>query len=210
MQELSYEFDPCSLDGSDQDVNYVSIDDWTPRVVPPRVPKSDWRAAQNNGCHDNQPGIDDINKIKMYIKKRFADAQIMDVFGITAETLVAIKNNHFCPIEGITLDNQSKIYNEFNKITKITNKLYEALAYLSDTLLLENTFEKASFEAMIDYVSIKKRQDKEQKRAELKAKKKEQPKLAVKTVKKEQAKAVPKPKEKKKRVNISIGKKSYV
>lgn len=164
MQD-SYEFDPCTLDGSDQDDEFVSIDDWKPTPKSQRVPKSEWRQVQNAGNHDIQPGIDEINKIKGYVKKRLPDCQILEAFGITAETLVAIKRDKYCPLDGISLDNQSKIYNKFQEVQKSYDKIFDALAYLGEVLIFAGQGPLAGetpmiYKTMIDYAGIKKRQEK--------------------------------------------------
>lgn len=212
MQD-SYEFDPCALDGSDQDDDFVSIDDWKPKPKKERVPKSDWRQLQNAGRCNVQPGIDDIRKIKYYLKKSMPDVEIMDVFGIDAATLLAIKRDKYCPIDGIALDNQSKIYNEFRKIEKTCDKIFDALDYLGEHMLVPGTLESMSFRTMIGFQAIKDRQEKARKKENAKAAVKTKPKAQYKT-KDAEAKTegcAPKdvkPKEKRKRVNIVISKKS--
>lgn len=165
MQD-SYEFDPCTLDGSDQDDDFVSIDDWRPTPRNQKVPKSEWRQVQNAGNNDIQPGIDEINKIKGYVKKRLPDCQILEAFGITSETLVAIKRDKYCPLDGISLDNQSKIYNKFQEIQKNYDKIFDVLAYLGEVLIFEGHYSDCYgdvpmvYKTMIDYAGIKRRHEK--------------------------------------------------
>ncbi len=99
--------------------------------------KSEWRAEQNKGDYKQEPGIDDLYKINMHLKKKFPDHEIMEVFGITSETLVAIKRNCYDPVDGISLDNQSKIYKEFERVNKKLHKIKLALKYLADNHLNE-------------------------------------------------------------------------
>ena len=91
----------------------ITLDNWKPSTQKKHIQKSEWREKQNNGDFNQSPGIDELYKINMYLKKKYPDSEIMDVFGITSETLVAIKRNCYDPIDGISLDNQSKIYKEF-------------------------------------------------------------------------------------------------
>jgi hypothetical protein len=147
----SYEFDPCTVDGSD--VEETTIDNWKPSAVNAHVPKSEWRQKQNDGNYNQQPGIDELKKIKMFLKRKYPDHQIMDSFGIACETLVAIKKGCYDPISGISLDNQSKIYKEFNRIEKRLDKLFEAFKFLADNALADNAFD--SHDASVKRMSLK-------------------------------------------------------
>lgn len=132
MMQTSYEFDPCTLDGSEHDEDGVTLDNWKPRDKDNNLTKSQWRQVQN-GCNYNQePGLDEIKKINMYLGKKYPDHQIMDMFGIGAETLLAIKRGCYDPIDGISLDNQSKIYKEFARIQKKLDKTIDALKFIAD------------------------------------------------------------------------------
>jgi hypothetical protein len=128
MSVASYEFDPCSIDGSDK----ITLDNWKPSKKEKILPKSNWRKAQNNGNFNQQPGLDELKKIYMHLKRKYPDNQIMDAFGISCETLVAIKRDCYDPVEGISLDNQSKIYKQFAKIEKKMQKMQLAIEYLFD------------------------------------------------------------------------------
>jgi hypothetical protein len=55
----------------------------------------------------------------------------MQIFGITAETLVAIKNGNYSPIYGISLDSLGKIQKEFKSLHKSINQLERACDYIS-------------------------------------------------------------------------------
>ncbi len=126
----SYEFDPCSIDGSDEEE--ITLDNWKPSVKEIKVQKSEWRQKQNDGHNNQEPGIDDLRKINRFLKLKYPDHQIMDAFGITSETLVAIKRDCYSPVTGISLDNQSKIYKEFARIDKKLNKIFEAFKFIAD------------------------------------------------------------------------------
>ncbi len=132
MSSRSYEFDPCSIDGSDKE---VTLDNWKPTVRTESIPKSEWRKVQNAGNYNQQPGIDELKKINMYLKRKYPDHQIMDSFGISSETLVAIKRDCYGPVDGISLDNQSKIYKEFTRLDKKIDRFLEAFKFLADNFI---------------------------------------------------------------------------
>lgn len=147
MMSASYEFDPCSIDGSDKE---VTLDSWTPTVKEVGVPKSEWRQKQNDGNQNQQPGIDELKKINMFLKRKYPDHQIMDAFGITSETLVAIKRECFSPVTGISLDNQSKIYKEFTSIDKKLDRVFEALKFLVDNVFsTKDSAKRMAFKTLI-------------------------------------------------------------
>jgi hypothetical protein len=142
MQD-SYEFDPCQFDEPEA----TTIDNWKPSAGKTNnIVKSEWRQLQNAGRCNLEPGIDDLKKIEVRLKNKFPDSQIMDEFGITAETLVAIKRGCYCPIEGISLDNLSKIYKEFSsiniKIDKKIEKVFKVFAFLHDNVVPKKHKEK--------------------------------------------------------------------
>lgn len=121
MQQGSYEFDPCTLDGSDKEEETVSLDDWkpTPRKEGFRAP-SEWRKRYNDIGADLAPGIDEIKKIRAHIVNKVPDGDIMERFAINAEVLTAIRNNRYDPIEGIILSREELMH---KRITKLNNKI---------------------------------------------------------------------------------------
>jgi hypothetical protein len=137
MSEPYYDFDRCSLDESDDDA--ISLDDWKPSIKKKEIIQSSWRKEQIGNNFNQHPKRDDFKKIKMHLKSKVADAEIMDVFGITCETLMAIKQNRYSPINGISMDNLSKIYKEFDTIESNINKLNQAIKYLSKILFVDET-----------------------------------------------------------------------
>ena len=130
MSTATYEFDPCTIDGSDKE---VTLDNWKPSVKTESAPKSEWRQKQNDGKFNQDPGIDELKKITMYLKRKYPDHEIMTIFGISCETLVAIKRNCYSPVEGISLDNQSKIYKEFARLDKKLDLVMETLTVFSES-----------------------------------------------------------------------------
>lgn len=111
MQEATYEFDPAELDGSQDDPEEsVTLDNWkpTPKTHSFRAP-SKWRHEMNcRGLGYMEPGLDEIHKIRTYLKNKISDLEIMDQFAINADTLTAIKNNRYDPVDGI-LENQNQV-----------------------------------------------------------------------------------------------------
>ncbi len=217
MIEESYEFDPCTIDGSDKSTDgFQSIDDWKPTITKRRIPRSQWREEANQGMFDLKPGLNDISKIEGFIKKKYDDYDIMEVFGINAETLIAIKRGCYDPIDGISLDNQSKIYREFKKVERELQKIKYELTLIADifgsalpSISIDN------FKMAIGYQAIRKR-ERQQRDAEeakeiaaeerrLKKKEPKPPKIPMPA----KAKVEEPKKEKKvaKRVNISFSKK---
>lgn len=144
MSEASYEFDPCTLDGSDQDEEPVTLDNWKPSVKKSKIVPSKWREEAIGTNFNQQPGLDELHKILMYLKKKASDAEIMNAFGITAETLIAIKKDKYDPIDGISLDNQSKIYKEFKRIEDRIESLLRGINFIAECMFVDKE-DKAKF-----------------------------------------------------------------
>lgn len=121
-----------TLKNTSLDEDEFTLDTWSPKKTLPCIPKSQWRQEYNEKMPHSSPGLDDLRKIKLYIKKKYPDCQIMDAFNINCDTLVAIKNNCYCPVEGISLDNLSKISKEFSRVEKKLDRIFEALKFLSN------------------------------------------------------------------------------
>lgn len=134
MSEASYDFDPCSIDGSDQEDEEVTLDNWKPSEKKSKIVASKWRQEQIDGNYNQQPGLDELNKIHMYLMKKESDSDIMNAFGINAETLVAIKKDKYDPVDGISLDNQSKIYKEFNRLEDRIDSLLRGIDYIAECM----------------------------------------------------------------------------
>ena len=143
MSEASYEFDPCSIDGSDQE-EPVTLDNWKPSNEKPLIVASQWRQDAIGTNFNQQPGLDELNKIHMYLKKKASDSDIMKAFGITCETLVAIKKDKYDPVDGISLDNQSKIYKEFKRLEERIESLLRGINHIAEIMFIEKK-EKAEF-----------------------------------------------------------------
>lgn len=143
MSEASYDFDPCSIDGSDQE-EPVTLDNWKPSTEKPKIIASKWREESIGNNFNQQPGLDELNKIHMYLKKKASDADIMKAFGITADTLIAIKKDKYDPIDGISLDNQSKIYKEFKRIEDKIESLLRGINYIAEIMFIDKK-EKSEF-----------------------------------------------------------------
>ena len=137
MSEASYEFDPDNINESDEDAEVETIDNWKPSVKKSTIEPSQWRQKQIDGNYNQLPGLDELQKIHMYIKKKASDADIMHTFGIAAETLIAIKKNNYDPIDGISLDNQSKIYKEFNRLNDKIASLLRGLNHMAKIMFID-------------------------------------------------------------------------
>lgn len=144
MIEESYEFDPCSIDGSDQEEEAETLDNWKPSSKQTKIIASKWRQDQIGGNYNQQPGLDELKKIHMYLKKKASDADIMHAFGITADTLIAIKKNKYDPIDGISLDNQSKIYKEFKRLEDKIDSLLRGINHIGKIMFIDKE-EEAKF-----------------------------------------------------------------
>ena len=144
MSEASYEFDPCSIDGSDQEDEPVTLENWKPSENKPKIVASKWSQESIGTNFNQQPGLDELNKIHMYLKKKASDYDIMKAFGINAETLVAIKKDKYDPVDGISLDNQSKIYKEFKRLEDRIDSLLRGIDYIAECMF-SSTKDKAAY-----------------------------------------------------------------
>lgn len=157
MQDESYEFDPCVLDESDRlndddlvngwrtvefedlEDDGITLDTWAPvhSLNKKKLIPSNWRKEKIGNDFDQEPGLDDLKKIKKYLARKAGDSEIMQAFGINAETLVAIKNDRFSPVYGISTDNLSKVQNEFERLEKSIDKLNKAIKYIANILIID-------------------------------------------------------------------------
>jgi len=133
MSNDYYEFDPCSLDKMDIEEE-LTLDTWQPRRKEPTIIQSEWRKQQIGTNFNQHPGIDDLQKIEKYLKKKTPDSKIMETFGITCETLSAIKQNRYCPADGIAFDDFTKVFNAFRNMESREQKLRRGLEYISKQL----------------------------------------------------------------------------
>lgn len=155
MKKKSYQFDPCSIDGSDQED--ISLDDWKPTVKTPKIVQSKWRQESIGDDFNQQPGLDELRKIHTYLKKKASDAEIMRAFGISAETLIAIKKDNYSPVEGISLDNQSKIYKEFKRLEAKILSLSRGMKHIGKIMFIDEEEKLAFKKAMKKPKSVKKK-----------------------------------------------------
>jgi hypothetical protein len=122
--------------------NEYTLDTWKPSEKKEEMNQSEWRKNKNGNDYNQPPDLDDFRKIKMFLKKDKPDYEIMRVFGINAETLFAIKTNRYCPVDGISFDTLSKIFNEFHKLEKMIKKLKRSTKYISDVILMDDKNKK--------------------------------------------------------------------
>lgn len=133
--EPSYSFDPCSIDGSNEEE--ITLDNWKPTVKTDRLVMSEWRLNQNGTNHDLDPGIDELKKIQSYLRKKRSDSDIMKMFGVSSETLVAIKKGCYSPVDGISMDNLSKIQKEFAALEKKIERHKETLIFMGEIMFTD-------------------------------------------------------------------------
>jgi hypothetical protein len=136
-EDFKFNITELENDEMDFDDEPVTLDSWKPRKFESKIIPSKWRLIQNKGNQNQMPGLDDLKKIQLHIKKKISDLEIMSVFAISAETLIAIKKDKYDPVDGISLDNQSKIYNEFKRIENKVDSILRAIEYMSDIMFPE-------------------------------------------------------------------------
>jgi hypothetical protein len=138
MKDGMYEFDPEIFDADTED-DFESIDNWKPSEKSKKLITSEWRKNRIGNDFNQQPDLDDLIKIKSFLKKGYPDFEIMENFGINSEVLSAIKKNNYCAVEGIKLDNLTKIFNEFKKIENSISKNNLSIKYILKTICRKET-----------------------------------------------------------------------
>jgi hypothetical protein len=98
-----------------EDQDNVSLDDWKPTESKYKIISSDWRKNEIGDNFNQRPELDDLLKIRKYLKKEVPDYQIMEAFGISSDILLAIKKDKYCPVEGILKDLYSQQIDDFKK-----------------------------------------------------------------------------------------------
>lgn len=119
-----------------EDEEEITLDNWKPKKKEIDIIFSEWRQQQIGHDFNQHPGTDEIKKIKMHLKKNVPNHKIMEAFGITAETLVAIKTGNYDPIYGISLDSLSKIQQTFEFLEKKINRLDRACEYIAKNVFV--------------------------------------------------------------------------
>jgi hypothetical protein len=115
----------------DEENDGITLDNWQPSIKKSKIIQSEWRKKANNGNYNIKPDLDDLLKIRKYLKNGYADYEIMQAFGLSSEIFLAIKKNKYCPVEGILQDNlterlekfESKIIADFRETRKKVNAL---------------------------------------------------------------------------------------
>lgn len=135
---------------SDVSCEEITLDSWKPtkKNSTPMIVQSEWRKNHIGDNHNQQPGLDEIKKIMSFLKKKVNDSDIMKSFGVTAETLVAIKRGKYDPIDGISLDNQSKIYKKFSDISEEISLLKKSIDFIASVLFTDKEAKKLYKEAL--------------------------------------------------------------
>lgn len=76
----------------------ITLDNWTPTFKKRDIIPSKWRKEQVGYNKFYKPTLDDLRKIKMYIKRGVADNEITKAFCISQKRLDEIKNNEYSPV----------------------------------------------------------------------------------------------------------------
>lgn len=135
----------------------ATLDNWKPNFPEKKLVQSDWRKQQNKNDFNQEVGRDELKKIKLAIKNKFPDHEIMQTYGISAETLVRVKENKINPELGemrgtLNYDSESKDINAlFKKVNKLQDSLYGikyALKELSKILFSEEEYQKEFLKLM--------------------------------------------------------------
>lgn len=117
----------------------ITLDNWRPSIKENKPVLSEWRKKQIGENFDQQPALDELKKINSKIEKGMSDSDIMKFFGITCDTLLAIKNDRYSPINGISLDNLGKIWSEFEKIERKINRMMNGLNYMAEIMFVNKS-----------------------------------------------------------------------
>jgi hypothetical protein len=79
----------------------VTLDNWKPPYRPKQfMPKSNWRKFVVEDYNPGRPGLDDLRKIRLYLKKGASRTDIMQAFNIKRTVLAHIICDLYCPVDG--------------------------------------------------------------------------------------------------------------
>jgi hypothetical protein len=107
----------------------VTLDTWKPSTPEKKLIPSKWRQEQMGNNYNQDVGGDELKKIKSALNKKFPDHEIMQAYGISAQTLVDIKEGRINPHAGITRGTLNTV-NEFDEINSILKKISAVQARL--------------------------------------------------------------------------------
>ncbi len=113
-----------------------TLDSWKPSEKPPEnvIVQSEWRKNQIGKNFNQRPGIDEVKKIKASLKTgKGGDSEIMRVFGINAETLIAIKKGNYHPVDGIIPERSLSRY----QLERLET-LEKAVKFMSEVLFIDD------------------------------------------------------------------------
>lgn len=113
-----------------------TLDDWKPSIKKSvkEIVQSQWRKNQIAKNFNQRPGTDEVKKIKTYLKNgKGGDSEIMRVFGINAETLIAIKKGNYHPVDGILPERSLSRY----QLERLET-LEKAVKFISDVLFIDD------------------------------------------------------------------------
>ncbi len=124
----------------------IKLDEWKPEAKgrPSLVP-SKWREESINGNFNQEPGLSDLRKIKFAIKRKYPDHEVMQAFGLNAETLVSIKTESYSAAEGlrhfypkdIVIGKELKMNLELQKLEDVVKGILAAVDYMGDVLFID-------------------------------------------------------------------------
>jgi hypothetical protein len=83
------------------DKEEITLDNWKPNPPNKKLIQSEWRKNQIGENYNQEVFRDDLKKIQTAIQKKFPDHEIMQTYGINAQTLVDIKERRINPGNGI-------------------------------------------------------------------------------------------------------------
>ena len=100
----------------------ISIDDWKPNIPEKKLVQSKWRKETIGDNYNQDVGLDELRKINVAIKKKFTDHEILKAYGITAETLVRIKEGKLNPETG-NMRGKLDMDNNFDEMLAMRKKI---------------------------------------------------------------------------------------
>lgn len=115
----------------------ITLENWQPTLQKSQLIPSKWRLKIVKNNPNQHPDKNELLKIRRYIKRRVSDCEIMTAFGLSAETMIAIKKNNYDPIEGVGMDSQYKIIREFKEINFKIEALYRGMHFIASKIFTE-------------------------------------------------------------------------
>ena len=108
----------------------ITLDNWKPSPPAKKLIQSEWRKNQIGENYNQEVFRDDLKKIQAAIQKKFPDHEIMQTFGINAQTLVDIKERWVNPENGVmkgSLNTMADGSSDFGSIKKTISAIQTRL-----------------------------------------------------------------------------------